>query len=448
MTSRRIAPLPRRRTCAAPAPLVAEPVHAAHDVLRRAFGQRRLRVVLVHHRDVVELVGLPLEHPPHAVIEDDGELARERGIVGAAIGHCGGHHVTAAVLVLETFAAERRAPCRGAEQEAARTLVRRGPDEIADALEPEHRVVDVEGQHRLSVCAVRRRGRRPRCERARFGDAFLEELPVRRFAVVEHRPCVLGLVLLAGGRIDADLAEEIRHAERARFVRDDRHDARTQDGVLEQRAHETHGRHRRRHFLALRRDRELRVAFERRHGNRRCAATARGQGAAQRGTARAQVAHLRAVVAGPIEGKRRDLGVPDRQRKAVAEAQQGVDVELLLLVHGHARLAGLAHAEALLGLGEDDGGPATMQASPRERRSTACANRVRRGAARRSPLRSSPRRSRVAPARGRRSARGCSGRPWRPASGTRRRGSRQTRAAGCASRRARTACPSRFPRAP
>ena len=50
-----------------------------------------------------------------------------------------------AVLVLQAFAVERRAAGGAADEEAAGAHVARRPGEIADPLEPEHRVVDVEG---------------------------------------------------------------------------------------------------------------------------------------------------------------------------------------------------------------------------------------------------------------------------------------------------------------
>ena len=78
----------------------------------------------------------------------DRELVRERGIVGAAVRNRRCDEVAAAVLMLQAFAAERRPARRRADQEAARALVGGGPDQVADALEAEHRVVDVERQHR------------------------------------------------------------------------------------------------------------------------------------------------------------------------------------------------------------------------------------------------------------------------------------------------------------
>ncbi len=53
-----------------------------------------------------------------------------------------------AVFMLQTFAVERGASGRAADEEAARAHVAGRPSQIADALETEHRVVDVERQHR------------------------------------------------------------------------------------------------------------------------------------------------------------------------------------------------------------------------------------------------------------------------------------------------------------
>jgi hypothetical protein len=56
-----------------------------------------------------------------------------------------------AVLVLEALAGQRRAPGGRAEQEPAAALVAERPDLVADALEAEHRIEDVERDHRHAV---------------------------------------------------------------------------------------------------------------------------------------------------------------------------------------------------------------------------------------------------------------------------------------------------------
>src|SRR5204862_8192112 len=125
-----------------------------------------------------------------------GELPGGRRIPGAAVRHRRGDEVARAVLVLQALAAERRAAGGRADQEAACALVGGGPDQVADTLEAEHRVVDVERQHRQTVRRLRRRRRRPRRERAGLGDAFFEDLAAFVLAVREDRSRVLGLVEL------------------------------------------------------------------------------------------------------------------------------------------------------------------------------------------------------------------------------------------------------------
>ena len=139
----------------------ADPIEARHDVGFDAFGHRRLRVGLVHDGDVVELVDLGFDHAAHAVVDDDREFVGVGGVVGAAVRRQGRHRVTGAVLMLQPLPREGRAARRGAQQEPACPLVGRGPDQVADPLKAEHRIVDIERQHREVVDAVGGRRRRP-----------------------------------------------------------------------------------------------------------------------------------------------------------------------------------------------------------------------------------------------------------------------------------------------
>ncbi len=160
--------------------------------------------------------------------------------------------------------------------------------------------------------------------------------------------------------IDADLPEQVGHAEGAGFVGNDGHDARTHGGVFQQRGEHAHDGHRGRHFLAVCGQGETRpLVCVRRREPRGLGVAARNI-AAQRGAARLQVAQLGAVVGGPVELERQAVGVGNRQREAVAEGEQRLVVQLLLLVGGHLALAGRPHAKPLLGLREDDGGLAAM----------------------------------------------------------------------------------------
>ena len=136
-----------------------EPVEALDDPLVDALGLRRLGVVLVVDRDVVEDVLAVVVHAGDAVAHDRRQLVRERRVVGADHGHGRRQDLGVAVVVLEALAGERRPPGRRAHQEPAPALVAERPGLVAGPLEPEHRVEDVERDHRL---AVRRVGRRRR----------------------------------------------------------------------------------------------------------------------------------------------------------------------------------------------------------------------------------------------------------------------------------------------
>jgi len=94
--------------------------------------------------------------------------------------------------MLQSFARERRTSGGSADEESARARVAGLPRQIADPLEAEHGIEDVERQHGHAVRAVARRCGNPGRHRARFGDAFLEDLTVARFAVIEQLVAVLG----------------------------------------------------------------------------------------------------------------------------------------------------------------------------------------------------------------------------------------------------------------
>ena len=133
----------------------------------------------------------------------------------------------------------------------ARAGVGGGPDQVADALEPEHRVVDEERNRVHAVRRVRRAGGDERRHRPGFGDAFLENLAVGGFLVIEEHVHVDRLVHLADVRVDADLPEQRLHAEGARFVGHDRHDEVAEVLVAQQLRQQPHEHHRGRGLAAL-----------------------------------------------------------------------------------------------------------------------------------------------------------------------------------------------------
>src|SRR5512135_2876290 len=183
----------------------AELVHALDDAFLGALRHGRMGVVLVHHREVIEHVFLLVVHALHAVLYDHRQLVGEGRVVGDAVGDGGGNQVAVAVLVLQAFAVQRGAAGGAADQEAARAQVARRPGQVADTLEAEHRVVDVERDHRHAVVGVSRCRSDPVGHAASLIDAFLQDLAGFGFLVVHQLVGVLRRIELAHLREDAEL---------------------------------------------------------------------------------------------------------------------------------------------------------------------------------------------------------------------------------------------------
>src|SRR6266536_1907814 len=164
---------------------------------------------------------------------------------------------------------------------------------------------------------------------------------------------VFRTVELANLAEDAELAEHAYHAEGAGLVRHDGHHALADRLVPQQRAEDAHERHGRGDLAGFGR---LELRLEGRQGRdfqRLGTPAARRQAAAQRRTAGPQILQLRAVFRQADERYLCELLVRDRKIEAVAELPQRGFPHLLLLVRDVLAFAGLAHAVALDGLGED-----------------------------------------------------------------------------------------------
>ena len=260
-----------------------------------------------------------------------------------------------AVFVLQAFAGQCRASRRTAQEEPLAAHVAGGPDEVADALETEHRVIDEERHHVDAVGGVRGSRRDERCHRPRLGDPFFEHLPVDRLLVIEERLLVDRFVELSDTRVDADLSKQRLHAEGARFVGNDRHHVLADLLVLEERREHLHERHGGGDFaVAAARVHVLEYRLRRRV-ERGCHVAARGNVPAQRLAARAQILRVFAVVGGFVERRLRDVFVGNGNPELVAERTQLVFVELLLLVRDVLALAALAQPVALDGPGQNHG---------------------------------------------------------------------------------------------
>src|ERR1700722_15460010 len=127
-----------------------------------------------------------------------------------------------AILVLQAFAIERSAARRPADQKAARPHVARRPGEIADALKPEHRIVDVEGYHRHIRGRIGCARGDERSHRPRLVDALLKDLAFWILAVIHELVGVLRPIKLTNLAEYSDLPKQTLHPEGAAFVGDDR----------------------------------------------------------------------------------------------------------------------------------------------------------------------------------------------------------------------------------
>ena len=87
--------------------------------------------------------------------------------------------------MLQAFAVQRGAAGSRAEQKALGPDVARQPEQIADALRTEHRVINVKRNHRHAVRGVARAGGDERRHRTGLGDAFLENLAVLGFVIID-----------------------------------------------------------------------------------------------------------------------------------------------------------------------------------------------------------------------------------------------------------------------
>src|SRR6267142_1040676 len=200
----------------------AEFVHAAQNAVFHIAGHGWHGVRLVHQRDVVKNVFAIFVHAANAILNDDGDFVGECRIISEQIGNRQREDVAVAILMLQAFAGERGAAGGAAEKEASRAHIGSGPDEVGDALETEHRVVD---EKRNGIDAVSSVGGARGDERghgAGFSDSLFEDLAVFGFLVVHQSVDIDRLIFLTDAGINASGAEERFHAEGAGFVWNDR----------------------------------------------------------------------------------------------------------------------------------------------------------------------------------------------------------------------------------
>ena len=199
------------------------------------MGHFRLKVVLVHRGDVVELVFTFAEHAAKPVLNDHRQFVRIRGVIADAIGDGAGQCVTVAILVLQALAVQRGATGGCTNQETPRLAVARRPSKVADALEAKHGVEDVKRHHGVVAGAVGRGRCEPGRKGAGFVDALLQDLAFLVFLVIHDLAGVVWRVLLPHRGVDAQLPEHTLHSEGPCLVGHNGNDALTDRFVFHQR---------------------------------------------------------------------------------------------------------------------------------------------------------------------------------------------------------------------
>src|SRR6202795_2745086 len=109
--------------------------------------------------------------------------------------------------MLQTFSCERGATGGASEEETAGAHVRGGPDEIGDALETEHGVINKKWNGVDAVGGIGRARGNEGSHGAGFGNSLFEDLAVLGFLVIQESVYVDGLVALADARINSHGAE-------------------------------------------------------------------------------------------------------------------------------------------------------------------------------------------------------------------------------------------------
>src|SRR5579885_3600090 len=115
--------------------------------------------------------------------------------------------MTVTVLMLQALAGQSRAARSAPDQKSTRSHVSSRPDQVANPLETEHGVINEEGDSIDAVGRVCSAGGDERAHRACFSNAFLQDLPVQRFLVVEQCVHVDRFVKLSDAGINAYLPE-------------------------------------------------------------------------------------------------------------------------------------------------------------------------------------------------------------------------------------------------
>ena len=263
------------------------------------------------------------------------------------------------VGVLESLAGQRRTARRRADDEPAGHLIGRRPEAVAGALETEHRIEDVQRDHRLVVRCIRRADSSERRRRSGLVDALVQDLTFWALPVGEHQVGVDRGVELAERVVDLQCREPGVHPERTRLIRDDRHDSAT-DLFVAQQIFENADQCHRGGDLLLARSLGHRLQHPSGIGLeclRRCVSV--GHEPAERVSSLDHVLDLGCVGSRRVVRRQVGIGfecfVADRDLGVVAERLEIVEGQLLHLVGGVTALEVRTERVALDGVREDDG---------------------------------------------------------------------------------------------
>ena len=261
-----------------------------------------------------------------------------------------------AIFVLQAFTIQGGTAGGAANQEASGLLITGSPGHVADPLETEHRVVDVERDHRLVVGAVTGSSSHPVRHGAQLVDTFLQYLTFAIFFIEGHLIGILRGVFLPFTAVNTNLTEQAFHTKGTGFIRDDRYHPFADLLVFKQRRQHPHKGHGGGNFA-------IATAFE--YGIKGIqfrqvqltvkAYLAARHKAVQRLAAGLEVFHLFGVFTGVVVRDVSQFVVADRNVETVTEVLDGFHVHFLDLVGNVFAFTGVTHAITFNGFGQDHG---------------------------------------------------------------------------------------------
>ena len=122
-------------------------VHPLQNPLsdRLALGHGRHGVGFIGHRQIINKIFLVTVHARQSFVNNHCQFIGKGRIVSLDPRGRQGQNLAVAVLVLQTFTGQGRAPAGGPDEEATRTAVAGLPDLVTDPLKAKHGIEGVKG---------------------------------------------------------------------------------------------------------------------------------------------------------------------------------------------------------------------------------------------------------------------------------------------------------------